>query len=126
MNILLWIIQGLLAAMFLMAGMIKLAKSKEELKPKMGDWVDAVSDPMFKLIGLLEVLGAVGIILPMAIGVLPILTPLAAAGLALTMLVAMIVHLQRKENEDAMKKNVPLLILALFVVVGRFIILPIA
>ena len=58
MNTALWIVQGLLAAMFLMAGLMKLAKSKEELKPKIGDWVDAVSTPGFKTIGLLEFLGA--------------------------------------------------------------------
>lgn len=52
MSTALWIVQGLLAAMFLMAGLMKLAKSKEELKPKMGDWVDAVSTSGFKLIGV--------------------------------------------------------------------------
>ena len=49
MNTALWIVQGLLAAMFLMAGLMKLAKSKEELKPKMGDWVDDISTPGFKI-----------------------------------------------------------------------------
>jgi len=125
MNTALWIVQGLLAAMFLMAGLMKLAKSKEELKPKMGDWVDAVSTPGFKLIGLLEFLGAVGVVLPMAIDVLPILTPVAAIGLVMTMLGAMGLHIQRKEF-DAIKKNVPLLLLALFVAVGRLIIIPIS
>ncbi len=125
MNTALWIVQGLLAAMFLMAGLMKLANSKEELKPKMGDWVDAVSTPGFKLIGLLELLGAVGVVLPMAIDMLPILTPVAAIGLVMTMLGAMGLHIQRKEY-DAIKKNVPLLLLALFVAVGRLIIIPIS
>jgi uncharacterized membrane protein YphA (DoxX/SURF4 family) len=125
MNTALWIVQGLLAAMFLMAGLMKLANSKEELKPKMGDWVDAVSTPGFKLIGLLEFLGAVGIVLPMAIDVLPILTPVAAIGLVMTMLGAMGLHIQRKEY-DAIKKNIPLLLLALFVAIGRLIIIPIS
>jgi uncharacterized membrane protein YphA (DoxX/SURF4 family) len=125
MNTALWIVQGLLAAMFLMAGLMKLANLKEELKPKMGDWVDAVSTPGFKLIGLLELLGAVGVVLPMAIDVLPILTPVAAIGLVMTMLGAMGLHIQRKEY-DAIKKNIPLLLLALFVAVGRLIIIPIS
>lgn len=125
MNTALWIVQGLLSAMFLMAGLMKLANSKEELKPKMGDWVDDISTPGFKLIGLLEFLGAVGVVLPMAIDVLPILTPVAAIGLVMTMLGAMGLHIQRKEY-DAIKKNVPLLLLALFVAVGRFIIIPIS
>ncbi|MEP2446306.1 MAG: DoxX family protein [Balneola sp.] len=125
MNTALWIVQGLLAAMFLMAGLMKLANSKEELKSKMGDWVDDISTPRFKLIGLLELLGAVGVVLPMAIDVLPILTPVAAIGLVMTMLGAMGLHIQRKEY-DAIKKNIPLLLLALFVAVGRLIIIPIS
>ncbi len=124
MNILLWVIQGLLAAMFLMAGLMKLAKSKKELKPKMGSWVDALSPSTFKLIGLLEFLGAIGIVLPIALDIVPVLSPIAAAGLAFTMLVAMIFHLKRGEKEDALKKNLPFLLLALFVVIGRLIILP--
>ncbi|MFY0654660.1 MAG: DoxX family protein [Cyclobacteriaceae bacterium] len=124
MNTALWIVQGLLAAMFLMAGLMKLTKSKEELKPKMGDWVDAVSTSGFKLIGSLEFLGAVGVVLPMGIDVLPILTPVAAIGLVMTMLGAMGLHIQRKEY-DAIKKNIPLLLLALFVAIGRLILLPV-
>ncbi len=124
MNILIWINQGLLAAMFLMAGLMKLAKSKKDLKPQIGDWVDTVSTPVFKLIGLVEFLGAIGVVFPMAIDVLPILTPIAAVGLALTMVGAMALHIQRKEY-DAIKKNVPLLLIALFVAIGRFIIVPV-
>lgn len=125
MNSILWIAQGLLAAMFLMAGLMKLAKSKEAVKPKMGDWVDAVSTPAFKLIGLLEFLGAIGVVLPLAIGILPILTPVAAIGLVLTMTGAIGLHIRRKEY-DAIKKNIPLLLLALFVALGRFIIIPVS
>lgn len=124
MNTAFWILQGLLAAMFMMAGMMKLAKSKEELKPKMGDWVDAVSTAGFKTIGLLEVLGAVGIIVPMAIDVFPILTPVAAIGLALMMVGAIGLHIQRKEY-DSIKKNLPLLLLALVVAAGRLFIIPV-
>lgn len=98
MNVLLWIVQGLLTLMFLMAGAMKLSKSKKELREKLGDWVDQYTDISIKLIGLAELLGAVGLILPMAIGVLPILTPLAAIGLAMTMVGAMKVHYERKEK----------------------------
>ncbi|MEO0789975.1 MAG: DoxX family protein [Bacteroidota bacterium] len=124
MNIALWIVQGLLAAAFLMAGSMKLSKSKEELKNQLGDWVDTFSDSTIKTIGLLEVLGGVGIILPMLIGILPILTPIAGIGLALTMVGAMIVHINRGEY-GALKNNVPLLLLALFVIIGRFMIVPV-
>lgn len=125
MNIFIWITQGLLAAIFLMAALMKLPKSKEYLKPKMGNWVGAVSPQAFKLIELLEVLGAVGMVLPLALGVFPILTPFAAIGLALTMVGAMVLHIQRKEY-DATMKNIPLLFVALFVAVGRFVIIPVA
>lgn len=124
MNILLWILQGLLAAMFLMAGFLKLTQPKEDLKEKMGEWVDAVSDSNFKLIGLLEFLGAVGVVLPMAINVLPLLTPIAAMGLALTMVVAMLMHIKRKEM-NKVAPNVALFILSLLVVIGRLLLVPV-
>ena len=124
MNTALWIIQGLLAFIFFMAGFIKLARPKNELKEKMGDWVEAVSSPVLKLIGLLEFLGAFGLILPMALDILPILTPFAAIGLGLTMAVALIIHLQRRENEKA-GVNLVLFVFTVFVAVGRFTVSPV-
>lgn len=124
MNIVLWIVQGLLAAMFLMAGFMKLSQPKDQLKEKIGDWVDGFSDSSIKAIGLLEILGAIGLILPMVTGIAPILTPLAAAGLILTMIGAIIVHVNRKEMK-ALPMNFILLALAAFVVVGRFMIIPV-
>ncbi|AEL25170.1 DoxX family protein [Cyclobacterium marinum] len=124
MNVLLWIVQGLLTLMFLMAGAMKLSKSKKELREKLGDWVDQYTDISIKLIGLAELLGAVGLILPMAIGVLPILTPLAAIGLAMTMVGAMKVHYERKEKSKVIT-NIVLMLLAVFVVIGRLYLAPI-
>lgn len=124
MNIALWIVQGLLAAAFLMAGSMKLSKSKEELKDQLGDWVDDFSDSTIKTIGMLEVLGGVGIILPMLLGILPVLVPVAGIGLALTMAGAMIVHIKRGEY-GALKNNVPLLLFALFIIIGRLVLLPV-
>ena len=124
MNIALWIVQGILAAMFLMAGLMKLTQPKDKIREKVGDWVDGFSASSIKLIGLLEFLGAIGLILPMALNIMPLLTPVAAIGLVLTMVGAMIVHLQRKEN-DKVPMNIILLALALFVVVGRLILVPV-
>ncbi|HCM75096.1 MAG TPA: DoxX family protein [Cytophagales bacterium] len=124
MNVVLWIVQGLLALIFLMAGGIKLFKSKKELSDKLGDWVDQYSNISIRLIGLLEQLGAIGIILPMAIGVFPILTPLAAMGLAMTMVGAMKLHYQRTEKSKVIT-NMVLMLLALFVAIGRLFITPI-
>ncbi|MBD1395864.1 DoxX family protein [Pontibacter sp. JH31] len=124
MNVVLWIVQGLLALMFFMAGAMKLSKPKQELSEKLGDWIDQYTGVSIKLIGFVEVLGAIGIILPMAIGVLPILTPLAAIGLAMTMVGAMQIHYQRKEKSKTVT-NLVLMLLALFAAIGRLYIVPI-
>src|SRR3954464_13032576 len=81
MNVILWLLTGLLAAMFLAAGAGKLAQSKEKLaaSPNMA-WAEDFSPEMLKLIGTLEVLAAVGLILPAALDVAPIIVPLAAVG----------------------------------------------
>ncbi len=124
MNIVLWIVQGLLAAVFLMAGFMKVSKSKDELKKKGGkqmSWVDDVSDSTIKLIGILELLAAIGLILPQLTGILPWLTPLAAVGLVLTMIGAMMVNVR---NRITIIKNIVLLLLAAFVAYGRFILIP--
>ena len=90
MNTALWIVQGLLAAAFLMAGIMKIAKSNPELAEKMG-WVDDFSEGVIKTIGGLEILGAVGLILPGLTGIAPVLVPLAAVGLGLTQVGAVVV-----------------------------------
>ena len=118
MNILIWIAQGLLAAMVMMAGGLKLTASKEDLNSKVGGWVEQFSLPSLRLIGLLEVLGAVGIVLPLLLGILPWLTVWAAGGLSLTMLGAMTVHFRRAEF-DKLWVNGILLLLAVFVIIGR-------
>lgn len=123
MNIVLWIIQGLLALIFFMAGAMKLFKPKNELREKLGDWVDQYTGMSIKLIGLSELLGAIGIIIPMAVGILPILTPLAAIGLAMTMVGAMKVHYQRKEKSKIVI-NVVLMLFAIFTAIGRLYIVP--
>ncbi len=99
MNIALWIIQALLAFAFCGAGGAKLAKSRTALltDKRMG-WANDFSSSQIKLIGLAEVLGGIGLILPHALHILPVLTPLAAAGLALLMAAAAITHLRRKES----------------------------
>ena len=98
MNITLWVIAGLLAFAFLAAGLTKLAQPKQKLaaSPGMG-WTGSISPGTIKLIGLLEVLAAIGLILPAALGITPVLVPLAALGLALLMIGAAITHARRHE-----------------------------
>ena len=118
MNVALWIVQGLLAVAFLMAGSMKVMKPKEELAGRM-EWVNDFSAGAVKTIGILEILGALGLILPLATGILPWLTPVAAVGLALTMIGAAITHGRRKEF-PMIVPNAVLLLLAAFVAYGRF------
>ena len=127
MNIVLWILQGLLAILFLMAGIMKATKSKDEIKEAGGDrmaWVDSLSASNVRLIGIVELLAGIGLILPHLTGILPWLTPLAAIGLVLTMIGAMILHIQRGDGTQAIVTNVVLLLLAAFVAYGRFVLVP--
>ena len=120
MNIVLWIVAGLLAALFLGAGVMKLAQSKDKLaaNPNMA-WTEQFSPAVVKTIGALEVLAAVGLILPAVLDIVPVLVPLAAVGLVLLMIGAALTHARRKENQ-AVVPNVVLLVLAAAVAVGRF------
>jgi hypothetical protein len=96
MDITLWIVAAALAALFLFSGVLKLVRSKERLAASM-DAVNDFSAPSIKVIGTLEVLAAVGLILPAAVDIAPVLVPLAAVGLVLLMVGATIVHLRRHE-----------------------------
>ena len=69
---------------------------------------------------MLEVLGAMGLILPQLTGILPWLVTISSFGLVLTMLVAMIVHLRRGDSLKALMINVILLLMASFITYGRF------
>lgn len=117
MNIALWIVQGLLAVVFLGAGGMKLTQPKEKLATNMA-WVEDFSQNTVRVIGLLEVLGAIGLILPMALSILPVLTGVAAVGLVLTMIGAAITHIRRGEM-PMLVPPVVLGLLAAFVAVGR-------
>ncbi|MEM7739159.1 MAG: DoxX family protein [Deinococcota bacterium] len=124
MNILLWILQALLALLFGVSGFMKATSSKEALKERAGErmvWVDSLSEGNLKIVGILEVLAAIGLILPLATGILPWLTPLAAVGLVLTMVGAIILHVQRNDGAQSIITNVVLLAVAAFVAYGRFI-----
>src|SRR5919205_1202779 len=99
MNIALWIIAGLLAAIFAAAGLMKLTQPKEKLAASGMDWTEDFGAGTVKAIGALEVLAAVGLILPAALDVVPVLVPLAALGLVLLMAGAIVTHARRKESQ---------------------------
>jgi uncharacterized membrane protein YphA (DoxX/SURF4 family) len=117
-NIVLWIAAGLLALAMLGAGVTKAAQSKDKLRKNMG-WVDDYPDSMVKAIGVLEILAAIGLILPAVLDIAPILVPLAATGVAIIMIGAIVVHARRKEYQG-LPVNVILLVLAVLVAWGRF------
>ena len=120
MNLALWIIAGYLAAAFLVAGTSKLFIPQKQLaKAPGGGWVLDFSAGFVKALGAVEILGAVGLILPALLDIAPILVPLAAVGLALVMVGATIVTFRRQEIKH-MLLNVTYLALAAFVAWGRF------
>jgi uncharacterized membrane protein YphA (DoxX/SURF4 family) len=117
-NIALWIVAGLLAAMFLLAGGMKIAMPKEKLLPIM-QWAKSWSEPQLKALGTVEVLGAIGVIAPRALNIAPVLTPIAAVGLAIVMAGATITHARMKDYQGIGMPAI-LLILAIVVAAGRF------
>ncbi|RKE11438.1 DoxX-like protein [Catellatospora citrea] len=91
-----WIVAALLAVFYLYAGGKKVAQSQEQLQPMMG-WVDRVPMPLVRTIGALEILGAVGLILPPLTGIASWLAVAAAIGLALIQVGGIALHLSRGE-----------------------------
>jgi uncharacterized membrane protein YphA (DoxX/SURF4 family) len=119
MNVVLWIIASVLAAAFLAAGLMKATQPKEQLAARGMGWTEDYSAGAVKTIGVLEVLAAIGLILPAVLDIAPVFVPLAALGLVLTMIGAAVVHARRKEYQGIVV-NVVILILAALVVWGRF------
>ncbi|MGW1791220.1 DoxX family protein [Streptomyces tubercidicus] len=119
MNITLWIITSVLALAFLAAGLMKISQPREKLAASGMAWAEDFSPGSVRAIGAVEALGALGLILPAALGIAPALAAWAAVGLAATMLGAAAVHLRRKEAK-AIPVNLALLLLAAVVAWGRF------
>lgn len=121
MNIALWIVAGVLAAIFLLAGSAKLFIPREKLAAAPGGgWVWDFSGAFVKTLGALELLGVIGLILPAALGIAKILVPLAALGLGMVMVCAIVVESLRNEFKHVLV-NLAYLTLAAFVVFGRFL-----
>lgn len=121
MNTALWVAQILLAIAFLFSGLRKFSSYEQRVKTTV--WMQDYTPTQVRLIGIVEVLGAIGLTLPALTGILPILTPLAAAELILTMLGAMVTNL-RHHLSGAFIANVVLLLIAAFVIYGRLIAVP--
>src|SRR5918994_1944128 len=119
MNRALWIVAGLLAVVYLASGVAKLVVPKEKLAAfPGGGWVEDFGAGTVKAIGALEVLAAAGLVLPAALGIAPVLAPLAAGGLVLLMAGAVATRLRRHEPKP-MVADLVYLALAAFVAWGR-------
>jgi hypothetical protein len=119
MNTALWIVAGVLAAVFLIAGCTKLFVRRERLAAAPGGgWVLDFGPRFVKALGAIEILGVVGLILPAALDIAPVLVPLAALGLGLVMVGAAVVESRRQEFRHVLV-NLTYLALAAFVVFGR-------
>jgi hypothetical protein len=96
MKVAYWIVAGLLALLYLYSGGIKAVRSKDQLRPMMG-WVDTMPLGLLRTIGVLEVLGALGLVLPPLTGIAAGLALAAAIGLVLIQVGALSLHVSRGE-----------------------------
>ena len=117
MDIALWIVQALAALGFVYSGWLK-AFQYEKARASWG-WVKDVPKEFVVFIGLAELLGALGILLPQATNVTPALTPIAATGLAAVVLLGALFHVKRKEYRE-ITVNIVFFAFAVFVAIGRF------
>jgi hypothetical protein len=119
MNLALWIVAGLLAVAFGASGVGKIVSPKKVASFKNGAWAEEWSPRALRTIGVLELLAAVGLILPASLDIAPVLVPVAATGLVLVMVLAIILHARRREAVNVFG-TVQLFCLAAFVAWGRF------
>ncbi|MBJ6360040.1 DoxX family protein [Paenibacillus sp. GCM10012307] len=114
----LWVVQILLAFVFFTVGAMKLFRENKAKEIML--WARDVSKSYLIFVGWIEILGAIGLILPQALGILPVLTLLSAIGIMMIMILAAMLHARRKEKGVGI--NIFFLILALFVVIGHMLI----
>ncbi len=121
MNIALWALQALTALAFGGHGILLLSRPRRMAEQV--PWVSALPVPFVRVLGVLEILGAIGVVLPAATGVLPSLTVAAAGGLVAMMLLAIVFHVTRREWPN-IGLNIVLGLLAFAVAYGRAVIEP--
>jgi uncharacterized membrane protein YphA (DoxX/SURF4 family) len=121
--VVLWIAQVVLAAIFLMAGIMKSTTPINELSQKL-NWVSEDNKLLVRFIGICELLGAIGLILPSLLRIKPILTPIAALGFLTIMILAMLFHIVKGEYH-VIPVNILFGAIALFIAWGRYKKVPI-
>jgi uncharacterized membrane protein len=118
----LWILQVLIALAFVAAGLTH-ATQREKASAR-SPWMLAVSKPALTTIGILEIAGAAGLVLPPLTGIALWLTPLAAVLLAVLMVLAAVFHLRREGEITNAAANLVLAVLAAIVAYGRLVLAP--
>ena len=118
MNVALWTGQLAVAVVFLYSAVTKGTWSKEHLVAKGQTGVAPVPLPLLRFVAFAELLGTVGLIAPRATGIAPVLTPLAAIGLAIVMVGAGAIHLSLREPRTALG-NLAILAVCAFIAAGR-------
>ena len=119
MLIAVWIVTALLALANLAAGSMKVLRPIEALHEPM-PYTKDVPAALTRFVGIAEILGAIGIVVPVLTGIAPVLTPIAAVGLAFIQLIAFVFHIARKEVSPQLLVNVLLFAAAAFVAIARF------
>ncbi|GAA2603687.1 DoxX family protein [Dactylosporangium fulvum] len=119
MNLTLWILQGVLAVVFAGSGAAKSTMSRERLVATGQTGIQLFPMPVVRFAAVCEMLAALGLVLPWATGILPVLTPLAATGLCVVMVGAAWSH-SRLGEPRSVAANTLLFALALTVAIGRF------
>lgn len=118
MNNLLWIAQGMLAIAFFYSGLNKSIYSEKQLIAKGQTGVVNLSTPFIRFIGITEIAGAIGVIVPWLLNIMPVLTPVSAIGFCVIMIPAAVIHTRLKEPKNV-ATNVFLFALSVFVIWGR-------
>lgn len=113
-----WIVQGILALAFLMAGAMKIMQPKEKLAENMG-WVEDFAPGMLKIIGAAEVAGAIGLILPAFTDLSDTLVVAAALALGVMMVLAAYTHIRRGNETTMVAVNIVLFVMAFIVILTR-------
>lgn len=119
-NTWLWILAGFLAAIFVGTGLLKLTTSQLRLSEAGMGWVREFSQEQIRLLGIGELLGALGLVLPALLGILPVLVPIAAVFLGLQMAGATAVHIRRREFLPDALLTLSLVVMCVVLAVYRF------
>jgi drug/metabolite transporter superfamily protein YnfA len=119
MNITLWVGQGLLAVVFAVSGALKSTQSRDRMIETGQTAAKITPLPIMRVAGVSELIGVLGVILPWATGVARVLTPVAAAGFAVIMVLAATIHTRLREPR-AIATNAGIFVIAVLVSWGRF------